>query len=429
MRIWPIFVATLTACVGTSTGNPVSPPEKGDLATGGNCENKRQELASLDAVSPLGFSAADMLALAPAAELDVQWAEASGAFRFGPESGVTKLSIEVTPRTDKPRFNDRAPKQASGGPEPAIGTLAGGDGCPDQLELDVTVHLRSAGGAFDEQLETTLTAQRAEFARVYQQLTPAKLRGAFQAQSSQPNTKLNALTFALSFSELGTSGNVQIMFETRSADSVGQSAGITVARWPAGSRCREGFEVPLDRELGELSPREVMDRVNAAQLQAAGKPLSLQLTAAPDAACALPEGHLGEPGPLVIVPAALRVLSDEPRIDGNWPTVLTLHADEARLSYDNMAGIIGLMVPTAEFATRFGVSGVALDGFDEAAAFVQLKLPAGAAASGTLNIYGSRKPKCEIPPPPPPGSGIQVSAPGCPGIDLVQVMSLPISEN
>src|SRR5262245_36969972 len=195
MRIWPIFVATLTACVGTSTGNPAVPPDKPELSNGSDarCDSKRQELASLDAPSPLGFSAQDMLALAPQTELNLEWPDrAAAGVSYGPESGVTKISIEVTPRTDKPRWNDRSPKQSSsGGPEPALGTLDGGDGCPDQLELDVSVRLRSAGGALDEQLETTLIAQNAQFARVYQQLPPAKLGGTFEAQSKMANSKLD----------------------------------------------------------------------------------------------------------------------------------------------------------------------------------------------------------------------------------------------
>ena len=450
-RVWQTIGTTLlslaAACAGTSTGNPFDPPDEGGPSTaegGGFCEGKPRDLASLDAESPLGFSAADVLALAAGPiEVDLQWPNAQ-MLEYGPESGTSKLLIELTPRGDKPRFNDRSPKMSSGGAGPAIDIGSVGPGsCPDQLEIDVSVHFKTAGGAFDERFDATLIAGSTRFARLYQSLPAAKLQGEFDARlGNAAASELESLQFSMSFSELGATGDMYLGF-TLDSGSGGASASraatqLPFARWPAGSTCRDGIDSTLDRKLGAFNARDGIELINRAslQLQAANASptrLSLQLTAASDKLCV--SGLDDASGPSMVVPGTIRVRTEDQLIDGSWPVHMKLESTpdgqlrQAELNYDQNGGIVALMVAASSFESTFGVHGISLGAYTQGAAFIHLVQPADGAASGKIEIWGAGPSRCMLPPPQPEPDSRRgsSSSPGCSGIDLGPVLELPIN--
>src|SRR4051812_39358658 len=126
-----LLAGLASACVGTSTGNPAKPPEIPDIGetASGSCDEAKTKLAGLDAESPLGFSAADLLALATEhAQTPIEWLDRDG-LTYGPESGMGSLMIDLAPKLGaEPRFVDRRPKSraSSGGPEIALGSADSG---------------------------------------------------------------------------------------------------------------------------------------------------------------------------------------------------------------------------------------------------------------------------------------------------------------
>src|SRR5262245_53340923 len=129
-----------SSCAGTSTGNPVKPPDKGDIATGevGNCYRDVETLDGHDADTPHGFTAAEMLALANSQrEVAIDWRQPNGGLTYGPEVGRGTLTIEVDSRGKAPRFVDRRPHSSKGGEETGLALADIGSFCPDVVELDV----------------------------------------------------------------------------------------------------------------------------------------------------------------------------------------------------------------------------------------------------------------------------------------------------
>jgi hypothetical protein len=121
-------------------------------------------LASLEQDTELGFSAADVLTVVTGDhEARVHWNAAPRT------PGFTGFQVQVTPGDvdervrltlahdgSAPRYRTRTP----------VGLDAGAGSCPGQLELGVSVELRSEGGALDEQWSGTLKASDASEAVV-----------------------------------------------------------------------------------------------------------------------------------------------------------------------------------------------------------------------------------------------------------------------
>jgi hypothetical protein len=216
---------------------------------------------------------------------------------------------------------------------------------------------------------------------------------------------------------------------------------FTFARWPAGSTCRDGIDSSLDRKLGAFVARDGIELINRAGLQltaanATRTPLSLKFTAAGDKVCVSElDGAASQPS--ILVPGTVRVRTEDQQIDGTWPVELTVASTadgqlkQAELSYDRNGGIVGLMVAADAFESTFGVRGVSLGSYTQGAAFIQLARPVSGAASGQIEIWGAGVSRCMTTPQPAPpadpdarGGG---SSPGCAGIDLSPLVTMPIS--
>jgi len=250
-----VLMGLAPACAGTSTGNPhpFDPNEPGEVS-GGNCEREVEPLSGLDATTALGFTAADMLALAAeSGEIAIGWRETGADLTYGPESGEGTLEIAVTPKGTAPRFVDQRPRTStSGGPEPALGEIGTiGTICPDLLELDVSVQLKSGGGALDERFDGVLRSTSGRVARVYKQLDASALRGSFEAElRSLKDAEWKSVQLDLSFSAFGAAGSMMLGFAQPA--SAGPTAAATqtpaIVQWPAGLECQDSrFGAKLDQ--------------------------------------------------------------------------------------------------------------------------------------------------------------------------------------
>lgn len=126
-----------------------------------------EPLASLEAQSELGFSAADVLAVAGGGhDARVHWNARPVVQDFlayvvqvTPSNVDEALRVTLTPDGSPPRYRTR----------PFIGAVSDAGApayCRGQIELGVTVELRSGSGALDERWLGTLTSSDASEARV-----------------------------------------------------------------------------------------------------------------------------------------------------------------------------------------------------------------------------------------------------------------------
>lgn len=448
-----VVLASLpSACAGTSTGNPVKPPNEIPTNEGGGdaCDQTITMLSDLNAASPLGFSAADVLALAQAnAETTIEWSSRGGV-TFGPESGTGTLTVDVEPRDTPARFVDRRPKSSGGrgeGPEtledaPAIGTV-----CADTVEIDVRVQLESGGGALDEQFDAVLRAKGPNVARMYVSRKAAELTGNLEASlPNDPKSTLESVQFDIAFSELGPSGSLGLGFvQPASSDSNTASATNVppIAHWPAGTSCQDGgFSARADQELDGFSLQDGIEKFNAAELQltaSGAAATALHVTfAATGRPCALLEPSIyggNEAIPSIWVDGQLTLKSDDGRIDGKWAVQLRASAGangglgEVFAGFDLHGSIVASLVEAGAFESTYGMHGFDLTGYDKAGIVLALRVGPGAAASGEITVNGVKQPACQTQPaaPAPSGSGQGQSSPGCAGLQFTPIWTAAIA--
>jgi hypothetical protein len=431
-----------SACVGTSTGNPVKPPDEIPTNEGGSdsCDRTITNLADLGAETPLGFSARDVLALAEAnAETTLEW---HTGVPVGPESGTSTLIVQVEPRDTPARFVDRRPKTGGNGRGDieiaTVGTL-----CEDQVEIDVHVHLATGGGALDEQFDAVLRAKGPNVARMYVSRKAADLTGSLEAQlPGQPTAKLESVQLEVAFSELGPSGSLNVGFIVPASGNSSTGSATqppAVAHWPAGPRCDEGgFKASIDQKLDGFSLQDGIERFNAAQLQLSApgsEATPLHATFSPTGrACALLEPSIfasSDPIPSISIDGQLTLKTDDGRIDGKWPVKLRAGAaadgslGEVFAGFDLHGSMIASLVEAAVFETTYGMHGFDLSGYDQAGILLSLRVGPAAAASGEITVNGVKRPACQTQPAQPaPNSGSGIAAPSSPGCAGLQFTPL-----
>jgi hypothetical protein len=444
--------------VGTSTGNPSKPPDEipvnSETGTSASCDAKTTKLSDLNAASPLGFSAADVLALATAnAETTIEWS--NRGVTFGPESGTGTLTIEVEARDTQPRFIDREPKASGGNTGGAeIATIGNvGTVCADTVELDVSLHIVSGGGALDERIDTVLTAKNPDVARIYVTRKAADLTGSFDASLSDSKAALESIQLSISFSELGSSGELGAGF-VQPAPANGSSSGVTssavnpgpIAHWPAGPACEDrGFSARVDQRVHEFSLQDGIDQLDAAMLvlNAPGAaPTALHASFEPSGrACAQLEssiyGGTYDPIPNISAGGTLALRSDDGRIDGKWPMKLRAGAaadgglGEVLVAFDLHGSIIASIVDAADFEETYGFHGIDLSSYDQASIVLTLRVGASTSPGGEVTINGITRPACQTQPAQPlPSSDPKaqgVAAPGCAGLDFKPIWMATIT--
>jgi hypothetical protein len=412
--VWLMFSATvLSACAGTSTGNPFDPNEanRSREIAHDPCETPRTTQLALDADSLLGISAVELLALAntpPAGVL--AWAESNDQLRVGPESGTSALSITVSAASDHARLIEF--QGASGNNESGDGTL-GSANCPRRLELDVQVHIETAGGALNETFETVLEATSPRVAMVPNAKIPAtQLQGSLTVE--RPGSQWTGVVFSMRFTELGSAGWIDLTSsEPASPDSKGATEGeITdgftvggaIAHWPVDCVRVKGLPTTLDRRIQGMNALDAIELINAArlQLQLPGAPRTeLQATFSADAdlACAVDLGPPSDPLRL-FVQGKLHVQSGDGQIDGDWSVGLSAQPSSdgtlglVKVAYDPIFNLPAELVDADKFEASHGWHGVDLMGAKRVGIEIEISRSPGSPARGEVTLYTATEMDC-----------------------------------
>jgi hypothetical protein len=196
-----------------------APPETGGLSALEVCQHHPVELATIEATSPLGFSARDLLELA-AGEHTTPLSWEGDA--FVPEAPGGSLHVVLSARDSKPRYVESTP-------DPALSSLM--PGCASSMEVDVHVQVTSDDGALNESYDAVLRAQNADRANIpIVQLASMALHGQLTLSPVVCNTGLRfaAITLAFDFAASGMSGQINAQLTQESA-----LQSITLARFGA----------------------------------------------------------------------------------------------------------------------------------------------------------------------------------------------------
>ena len=132
-----VMAAWLLACNGTSTGNPFDEDDEGGGETAGHayghCDSDETALDSAEAETPLGFTAADVLAYAARLhETTIRW-QPSELASYAPESGEHALTLRVTHAGGELRYVEYREGESDGREG---GEIANRDRTVQQLQRD-----------------------------------------------------------------------------------------------------------------------------------------------------------------------------------------------------------------------------------------------------------------------------------------------------
>jgi hypothetical protein len=439
------MMAWVAACNGTSTGNPF---DDGNLGPGeetgghayGNCDSEETTLDSVDAQTPLGFTAADVLAFAAGEhQTTIRW-QPSELASYEPESGEHALTLRVTHAGGELRFVEYREGESNG---QEIG-LAALEPCSSHnaIEIDVEIEVTTDGGALDERVAGTLRASIINWATLHIALDPDELGGDFRITETRPaGFTLVQPTLDFGLSPLGLRGTFDGVFEMRNDDAVSAAGG----RGPLATIGDEascdggGLPIAIDEALSGMSGQDAVDRVD--QLTAmqgtwgdgSRTDVRLELVHDGESVCAIFERsyllNVTEAGTLRFR-GTLEATSDDARLDARWPVVVDAAPAEGgglgtvsiALDVEKIGAIAAADLPTVS-----GVQGIDGAGYDSLQVSMMMELDPDTGTSGEFRAQGLHFADCPTTPPQPqPGGGS--SSPGCPGATFVELASLSLSQ-
>lgn len=412
--VWGLGVRCLPVCSVLACGGGEAEPfhetdDAGDF--GASCKDEPMALAGVDEVSPLGFAAAEVLAMAEGEHTTpMVWAEAydDGPWlvEFGPESGESELTATITYDGGEIRHVVSTPEEGDGF----------GDGweepCSDRMEIDVRLEVRSEGGAFDEDVDAVLVATAPIYATIGKELALDEIQGSFEITRKSPDhLEVLPITLNLGLSKFGMTGSADGGLQIEEGGDGGEGwvgfGWISYAAWPGGERQCDLGEVaaPLDGAFQEFSGQDVLDLIGAATdlsiTWQGGDPSPLTVTAS-DAGKAIcfsaVGGYEGEGLGSLRMDATLDVAAEDESIAGTFDVVLTGRPaadgtlEEAHLSI--YAPYANQLSP-AEFEDTYGITGVDFTGYERAGlTFSGSYFPDGGAV-GALTVLGIIPADCD----------------------------------
>lgn len=421
-RIFPTLV--LVSLLAPACDLPKPEPAPLDNIDDGNeaggdqgCLEEVTVLAGIDAATALGFSAADVLAVAEGQHMSpMTWSnglhDGPATVEFGPESGDAQLAVTIAYAGGEVRHIKSTPDTGGDG---------GNDGgyfatCNDRIEIDVEVAVDSSGGAFAETFVAPLRATTRGIATLRHTIEVADVEGSFALTTVDPaDAEVGPIDLDLGISPSGLFGGANTTVQVAFAGGVGATF-MNIARWPsAASPCEDGFgEAPV--ALGDAIAG--FSAADALALAAKAEGLSLTWQGAPATDLTIGLAHDGKPvcaayegdtiGALRFT-AEAAVKTADGRWDGSFPVEVSARpaADGtlASVSFYRYAPYAS-SVPAADFVTTFGLQGVDLTGYDEGSLdFGGEFTPTGdaAVASGKLDVLGVKLHMCSD----EPGTGCQ----------------------
>jgi len=450
-----LFAMGLLACAactsdrpdGTSTGNPLPDPDagprdpddaEGGLTGSGYCQAGDKTPLGLNEDSPLGFSAADILAFSEGThEETIRWNPYDGV-AFTPESGEQTITITVT-RSGEPRFV--LPKAPDDGTEELLVDIEGG--CMSWVEVPVDVTVETSGGALDETFEGLLRSHHPLSASVfYFTPDPEELGGDFEVATSGEweGFTLAQLTLNVRFSPYGVGGTFNGMLEKELGDAVVGGAGgqKPYADFGAGT-CgdnADGFTVGLDDEIEGATVQDALDMFGADDevelTWETGATTTSSMTFAPttQGGCVLLDNEIT--GDLTLLAqGTLSMTSADGRLDSEWSGRIEAHiADDgsiSRIAYLFDGKFIEPNTPDAN--AQLGFPNDEIASFDAVGAGVDITVTSGG-VDGAVSLTGYVYPDCAQAPDEPgsdedpmvdPGEGGAEGSgtPGCRGADPI----------
>jgi hypothetical protein len=354
MTMWPrIGVGLLGSCLAGCFG----------IDPGGECVDAEVRVVDGDAVVPeLGFSAVPVREVAIGThEVDVFW-RSSEQVAYLPGAGASVLAVAVE-ETGEVRFVESVSddSEIESGPD---------DGCPDRLEIDARVRLSTADGALDEVFELPIAAMRPELASIAGERELDELGGDLRVTSQPKDSDLGPLAFDLALGELGAFGTMQLPVVVRGNGFVGATE-VELARFPDEEpACEFGVPVAFDQPLGGITGNDTLAVWAAAGPHAlvdetgATSALTIELGEAPEILCA----SVDQRGPASI-DIDLHFTSADGRIDGELDVLVNPRIDaDGNLErvgfYRDDSGVRPF--DPEELESRFGITGVDLEGYDAA---------------------------------------------------------------
>jgi hypothetical protein len=366
-RLTPFVV--LAACTsGGQTG------EDSEIA----CKDIKYPLASIESISPLGFSASQILSFATGRhESTLAWhdlhnvvpssgndAGVSGVdYRPGP--GETPVALTFTYSDGAIRFLHR---------EPVSPAEAGV--CNDSLEIDVDASLVTGDGALDESFATTLYAYSSQQANWGAIIPWSEITGSFRVTTYVPDFAAG-LPLSGSVTPIDTVGHV--------GEPVQVDLGpgnVSFADWPAGPDC-DGYVLPLDTQIQngwghQVSGNDVIAFINSLPpipAETVGDPSSPKLTlrVSPEGqtACVRLSSHFRAQGnPTINLSAHLNATTD----DSLLRTDLPIKIEALQNSYDGRPREVTLSldspydkaVSPSDLFARLGYPATDLSAYDAA---------------------------------------------------------------
>ena len=343
----------LVSCLGGCFG----------IEPGGECVDAEVRVVDGDAVVPeLGFSAVPVREVASGThEVDVFW-RSSDQVAYVPGPGASVLSVAVE-EAGEVRFVESVSdlSEIESGPE---------DGCPDRLEIDARVRLSTADGALDEVFDVPIAAMRPEVVAIAGERELDELGVDLRVTSQPKDSDLGPLSFDLALSELGVFGSMELPLTVDSGKFVAATV-VQLARFPDEEPvCEFGVPVAFDQPLGGITGNDTLAVWAAAGPHAlidetgATSALTIELGEAPEILCA----SVDQRGPASI-DIDLHFISADGRIDGELDVLVNPRTDaDGNLErvgfYRNDSGVRPF--DPEELESRFGITGVDLEGYDAA---------------------------------------------------------------
>jgi hypothetical protein len=158
--------ATSVDDTGTEDGGETDGPPKGVPP----CLEDATVLDSTEAMSDIGFTAADVLAFAAGEHASTFVLYDPGPYTFMNAGPPSPLALSVAHEGGEIRFVDVWPNPDSLDPDPY---------CPPRLEVDVVVGVVTDDGLFDESFETVLVAPAIDYAWFERYFDPHGFAGSF----------------------------------------------------------------------------------------------------------------------------------------------------------------------------------------------------------------------------------------------------------
>ncbi len=390
----------------------------GTNSEGGTCEVKSKKKMGVDETTALGFTGAQVIALAQGSHAaSLTWASNQTSVELVPAAGKSTITFDVKADEGTLELMDLEPKEGAGGMENA---LSEDEPCKDELRFTANVHVKSDNGAFDDDFEAVFRASAARLVETSIELSPGKLEGSFDVTVVTPeNAQSIQNRLELGFLPGSVSGTISGMVEASDGASV-SATGLEFGHFPVES-CEHGYLIPADSDWGKELVALVDAPIDFDLSWQNGDKTSLALDSEVSRICYL-DGAWSDVETVALVLAS-RAKSADGRVDGTWDLSANIELDSAGAPTSVHVfrdAYLASTFATDVFQQETGISGFVF-GVGKVATF-QFGYDVDWVAeltSGVLTIFEGTPADCGKQEVSPDDGG--ASTPGCAGTDYAEI--------